>query len=182
MLYAFAGLSVAWLVAIPKSLWKQLAVAAVCLLTLGLSQYYRCLDYNAQFANDSRDLLRDWAATGLPAGANYICDMYAVPFARNGQANFVGATGNGVDATPDQLRQRGVKYVITCSSSCDRYLTPYTVPARGNEQEVQTLKSFYRELQDNPNKYPVVWERVAAHPMRMFANPDIRVYRLDGPA
>lgn len=182
MLYALAGLSVAWLAAIPKTRWKQLAVAAACLLAIGLTQYFRCLDYDKQFANDSRDQLREWAATGLPAGANVISDMYAYPFIRDSQANLVGATGNGPDESVERLRARGIKYVVTCSSSCDRYLTPYTIPANGNDSEVNALKVFYRELQENPKKYPVVWERVAAHPMRMFANPDIRVYRLDGPA
>ena len=177
MLYASAGLGVAWIATLPPRAWMRAAVAVVGLTVIGVTQGYRCADYTQQFANDSRDALREWGRTGFPAGATVVIDNYAAPFLSDSPVRVVQGirAENPVEGTVEELRQRGVQFVVTCSSNSDRFLSPYVVGVPGYESQVQHMREFYQGLQ----KYPVVWERVAAHPMRNFSNPSLRVYRLD---
>ncbi|MDB5324867.1 MAG: hypothetical protein JWM57_436 [Phycisphaerales bacterium] len=177
MLYAFAAMGVAWLSTLPPRPWMRAVVAGVGLTVIGVTQGYRCADFTQQFADDSREALRDWARIGFPAGATVIVDNYATPFLSDSPVRVMQGirAGNPVEGTIEQLRQRGVEFVVTCSSNSDRFLSPYVIGVQGNELQVQQMRSFYTDL----SKYPVVWERVAKHPMWNFSNPDVRVYRLD---
>lgn len=186
MLYAFAALALAWLTTLLKSpLYRGLTLATGVALIGGL-QGWRCRDYTAQFADDSRPALRQWVNANLPPNTPVVTDNYAQlsngrgwgPWfvSNNTRTRIVGVfdAGGGAEPVAD-LRRRGVKYVITASSGTDRFLSPYVKAVPGAEGWLAGRRQFYRDLQ----QCPVAWSRVAAHPMKTFANPDIIVYRLD---
>ena len=187
MLYAFAALAAAWLTTLPKRpLHRGLALAGAVAVIGGL-QGWRCADYTAQFADDSRPALRAWVNTNLPPNTPVIADNYAQlsngrgwgPWfvGNNTRARVVGIFDGGsrIESVAE-MRRRGVKYVITASSGSDRFLSPHVKASDGDESRLAERRQFYRDLQH----CPVAWSRTAAHPMWTFANPDIVVYRIDG--
>lgn len=185
MLYALAALAVAWLATLPARPAYRAAALAAGLLIIGLTQGLRVADYTRQFADDSRDAVAEWTQANLPPGTPVATDHY-VGLRYRQHFGLVGpnpgvavvetfhATMAG-QYTPEGLRQRGVQYVITAGSTSERFLSPHARAVPAAERAIQNTQAFYRDIQ----RYPVVWSRVARHPMWAFANPDIVVYKLD---
>jgi hypothetical protein len=187
-LYALAGMSAAWLV---HAMGAPRPVHAAAVFAVAGALVYvqgrRVEDYDRQFASDSRDALRNWVNTSVPAGTRIAADGYTELVGRFGPAGHTtrAQVYRGRSAadlgTIRYLRGLGVKYVAVAGPTYERYLDPHTLPeadAQGRQSRFERSRLFYTELF---HRYPVVWSRVARHKMRVFTNPDITVYRIDEP-
>jgi len=181
LLNVLAALAVVWLarLAIGRPMLRGLILGGG-IAVIAYAQLERCLDYDDQFANDSRDALQQWVKANVPADSLIAADNYTelngygmkgMPrvIRRSWAASFSG------DGNPETLRKRGFDYIITASSSCERWLLPQARAPAGDEQAFKRLQRFYITLERN---YVPIWQSKAAHPMDTFANPDIAVYRL----
>jgi len=160
--------------------------AVVVLVFLAILQGQRCYDYTIQFADDSRDALRAWADANLPAGSRIAVDEYTQlarrPDIQSGDEQlstkpyrvitrfFLPELGD-----VETLCRRGFTHVAIASSAYERYLIPQSIGATGLEATFDHYARTYRTLM---NDCPVVWQRVANHPMRTFTNPDIVVVKI----
>jgi hypothetical protein len=181
LLNALAALAVVWLarLAIGRPMLRGLILGGG-IAVIAYAQLDRCLDYDNQFGNDSRDALQEWVKANVPAGSLIAVDNYTElnGYGMNGTPRVIrrsSAASLSNDGNPDSLRKRGFAYVITASSSSARWLLPQARAPAGDEEEFKNFRRFYITLKRN---YVPVWQTKAAHPMDTFANPDIAVYRL----
>lgn len=184
LLYALAGLGAAW-----GAEWfslRYLPRPVLVLAALGLIawlQWHRCQDYTDQFANDSRNALREWVRSELPRGTRIVAEEYtALDSWRTGRDEFrtparVTRVMWAADlGTVSALRYDGYRYVAVANTCYERFFEPYVVASPGNEFAFKQRRHFYRELFD---RYPIVKEWRAEHDMRTFNNPHITVFRID---
>jgi len=192
MLYLLAALSVVWIIRLIElpALWRGGAITALLMVVIGL-QADRVADYDQQIANDSRDTLRAWANRALPPFARIVVDEYTClrgmgsfpsPYAtrlRVSNGSFFAADAGNID----DLRRAGYMYVAIASSNYDRFFSPYTKPPTELDgspdhraiEKYNRRRGFYKTLFE---KYPIIWESHADHPMWTFANPEITVFRI----
>ena len=208
MTYVLAGLGLVWLVRldafdarftghirlIPTSLWAHLdrflcqpisarfAVYVIGVGSLAGVLGVRAADVNRQFADDSRDALREWVNTALPPGTRIATDEYAQLFGERAplpslrtQAQVYRQMWAADFGSIASLQGMGIQYVVVVSTSIDRFFSPYTHAEPGDEAWFTQRKGFYEDLAAH---YPVAWQRIAKCPLHEFVNPDIRVYRI----
>lgn len=177
ILYTLAAISAVWVAeCLDRPYLPQWLVVCVLACLIGSTQWERCQNYLHQFANDSRDELRAWVESGEPRGV-MVVDSYTELSGRWGavrKSRFAAQQGS-----IDDLRREGVRYVITASTNCDRFLSPHTIATEGDEQQFLAYSVFYRTLFE---KYPIVKQWKAEHPMWNNANPDIYVFEINGAA
>jgi len=178
LLYVFAALGIVWLTnLIDRPQWRQI-VLAISIIVLASWQATRFRDYDRQFVVDSHELLADWINRTLPRGTLIVADTYTQ--LNGGLKNQTHASvirrrwASDVGSVSD-LRARGVKYVAVAGTSYERFLDPATKASPDSNENFAHHQRFYRELFDT---CPVVWARNAEHPMHVFNNPDITVFRI----
>lgn len=178
LLYGVGALGVILWIRMIESRPLRHLVAGTAIAALAVCQTNRVKDFDHQFMNDSRDTLVRWVYDNLPVGTLIVADGYTelnrsnrnwTP-ARVIRPQFAADAGS----IPD-LVSRGVQYVAIASSSFDRFLSPHTRPAPGEQADFFRRKAFYESLFAH---YPVVWKQQARHPMHTFTNPDIFVFQI----
>lgn len=184
LLYALAGLGAAW-----GAEWfstryvPRWALVLAGFAAIAIPQWYRCQDYTNQFANDSRDALREWVRKEVPRNTLIAAEDYThldgwrtlnKEFRTPARVNRVMWTADL--GTINELRHEGYRYVVVASTCYERFFEPYVLASPHNEFEFKHRQKFYRELFD---RYPIAAQWRAEHNMRTFANPDITVFRID---
>lgn len=181
LLYVFGAMGIVLWVRMIESRPLRHLVTASAIILLAVLQANRVKDFDRQFLDDSRDALVRWVCDNLPPGTSIIADGYTE--LNRSPRNWTPARVIRPQFAPDagpipDLVSRGVQYVIIASSSYDRFLSPYTRAAPGEEADFFRRKAFYEQLFAN---YPVVWKQQARYPMHTFTNPDIFVFRISTP-
>jgi hypothetical protein len=165
LVQVMGGLSV---VALARSVRPKRWAAAVAVVGIGaLSAAVTppANDAVDQFAHDSRDQLRAWAAT-LPKGTVIYADFYASLWSRPGffvnNRFFVADFGSLADLT-----RRRVKYVVMCELAYDRFLDPDEY----GDALFDTRRARYKEYLSQP----IVWQAGGKWPSLSYTSPTIKV-------
>mgnify|MGYP001175358245 FL=1 len=187
MTYLFGGLGLVALVNLLSETWRwRVAAALVGVTAITAVQGMRCVDYLHQFADDSRYRLRAWLAENVPAGTRVVAENYAGLNGpgdhRDGQRADVTVRVYPFFSAPqagsiDQLRRRGIEYVIICDIAYARFFAPQSrdVDRERDRGRVERHREWYTELETN---HELVWSAEPKHNMNAFTNPVIKVYRL----
>jgi hypothetical protein len=166
--------------------WIVAIVALTALLQLPV-----CLDFNHQYADDSRQHLKDWlnehAVRGAMVAGDRYAQLYSPPDPRIPNARPLRMRTIMIDQVSkpwftfgavsliDDLRRAGVRYVAISEPSYERYLTPYTHGTRDGASDFERRRKFYATL---IHDWTPVWESEQKYPNGSFVNPKIRVYDL----
>jgi hypothetical protein len=181
MLYALAALSAAWIArALATGFVHHALLTLIALAIVTLPQLWRTEDYLNQFAHDSRDELREWVNTELTGTPLILADGYtdlrpASFLGGRGRPQIVRDTYAAQAGSIERVRSSGFQYVIIASSSFERFTDERTMGMPGAEREFVRYARFYRTLFE---KYPIVKQWKAEHPMWSFTNPDIYVFKI----
>jgi hypothetical protein len=163
-----------------------LVTSVICIVTF---QGRRCANFNTQFADDSRQRLREWVARNLPPDSRIVADGYTDlggqgdPWRFPGQSRLrqrVTQLMFAADAapTPADLANQGVQYVAVASLSFERFLMPGVEPIPGyqRQQAFYQRSQFYRKLFEHGQ---LVWKSVPSPSTNAYVNMELRVYRID---
>lgn len=160
--------------------------AAVCTLVVCAFQGTRCLNFNRQFADDSRQRLREWIATHLPPYSPIVSDYYAQlngggdPWRFPNQAtlrqNVNGSRYASLNGTLEDLARRGVRYVVTAEPDYSRF---FAVDIRAEDGYDEWLKQQQRFYVDLFAKGKLLWSSTPDPPSHAYVNPELRVYQID---
>lgn len=187
LLFLLASLSAANLVGlVPERLARlRLAVGAVLVTLMFVTLFKPAMDCTCQFANDSRQQLRDWMFEHVPAGSLVAEDWYAgltIP-AYNGRDDGLTRQFNvrvqsfAPDVVSlDQLRANPGHYVVVCETSYDRWLQPYGIPVPEMKSRYDYNRSWYTKLFTS-DAFELVWESEQNWRTQSMTNPQIKVYR-----
>lgn len=181
--FAIASAAAAMTRAIPKPNRIRFAVAGVVFAILLVVQGDLCWRLNRQFADDSRQRLREWVAKNVPRGEIVVAETY-VNLNRSGDAlRFpdqspltarVMRVGRAPDAGPlPWLAGRGIRYVIVAEPDYQRYFVKGIRAEPGDELAFNYRKSFYETLFARGT---LVWHSKPSPPSGSYVNPEIRVY------
>jgi hypothetical protein len=193
MTYFFAALGAAALISklMPAKAWVRSGAAMGIVGLVVAIQLPICLDFNRQYADDSRQHLKDWlnehAQRGATVAGDRYAQLYSPPDPRSPKAHPLSVRAIQIDQVGkawyvfgpgsliDDLRRAGVRYVAISEPSYDRYLTPYTHGDRDGATEFERRRKFYVTLL---NDWTPVWESQQKYPNGSFVNPKIRLYDL----
>ncbi len=187
--YFLAAQMVAYAINDAKALKPQPANVALiaslaCIVVL---QGWRCMQFNEQFRDDSRQRLREWIARNVPPGSGLATERYAVlegpgdPWRFPEQAKKLPTQITSVhqfaaDTAPlDEMAQTGFEYVVVAKTAYERYFFPGIKPVTGQEQLFGRRKEFYEQLFA---KGELVWSSIPSPPSNAYVNPELRVYRI----
>ncbi|MBC7784588.1 MAG: hypothetical protein H7144_12190 [Burkholderiales bacterium] len=183
MLYTLAAIAVTWVVSlIGRPGWLKVSVAVIGVTALAAVQWARCADHNSQFANDSHDQLPLWIANNLSGSPQIVADGYTelgssgTYMSDNVRPSVMRYRWAAEAGSVDDLRNRGVQYVIIASPSYERWINPHGRALEGYEEDFRQKSQFYSQLLSS---YPIVMQWKARHPMRTFTNPDMTVFQID---
>jgi hypothetical protein len=172
----------------PASLLARVGIVAVIVML----QLPVCLDFNHQYADDSRQRLKDWILAHVHPGAMIAGDRYAQlyspPDPRSPNAGrpfpyrqmffeqvskpwFVFGPGNLLE----DVRRAGVRYVAISEPSYERYISRFTKAEPGSQTEFDRKRKFYLALL---KEHTPIWQSESDHPNGSFVNPRIRLYDL----
>lgn len=185
--YLIAGLGFAAALAHVRTRALAIAAGAVFVLAVLSSQVPPCVSFTRQFADDSRQRIRDWLVSRIPPGAAIAAECY-VNLEKPGDlkrfpgdaslmltnryhllpAFFIGDLG-----TLDQLRARGVQYVITTGLASERFHYPQVIPIKGTSDVLARRRRIHHELAEMA---VLLHRERAEYPTFAFTNPDISVY------
>ncbi|HWP40333.1 MAG TPA: hypothetical protein VNL70_05360 [Tepidisphaeraceae bacterium] len=163
-----------------------LATSVICIVAF---QGRRCANFNAQFADDSRQRLREWVARNLPPDSRIVADGYTDlggqgdPWRFPDQSRLrqrVTQLMFAADAAPSpaDLANQGIDYVAVASFSFERFLMPGVEPIPGyqRQQAFHQRGEFYRKLFEHGQ---LVWKSVPCPSTNAYVNMELRVYRID---
>jgi hypothetical protein len=190
LIYFISGqLMVGVLHQIKRPIWVSRAMFAACMSVIGIAQGTQCCRLNLQFADDSRQRLREWVATHLSEQKVLTEDYTALDGAGDpwryphqsrikAQIVRVRSIADGAE-TIDDLKAAGIEYVAVAEPKYERYFRA-GVHAVSHDQEEQLLqhRQFYRELFERAE---LVWSSVPSPPSHAYVNPELYLYRLPDP-
>jgi hypothetical protein len=169
--------------------WLNRAAFVTCLGLIGAVQGAQCWRLSMQFADDSRQRLREWVARHLAEHTAILAedftsldgagDPWRYPHQSRIQARIV-RTGSVADApTIDHLKAAGVDYVVVAEPKYERYFRPgvHSV-SYARQEDVLRRQQFYNELFARAE---LVWSSIPSPPSHAYVNPELRVYRLPDP-
>jgi hypothetical protein len=170
--------------------WFKQAAFVTCLGLIGATQGAQCWRLNMQFADDSRQRLREWVALHLGEQTEILAEDYTAldgvgdpwrfPRQSRIQAQIV-RTGSVSDRAPtiDHLKTAGVDYVVVAAPKYERYFRPSIHSVSYTRQEdLLRRQRFYSELF---SRAELVWSSVPSPPSHAYVNPELRVYRVPNP-
>jgi hypothetical protein len=186
--YFVAGqLITAVLVQITQPRWLNWAAFVIVLGVILAAQGTRIWRFNTQFADDSRQRLREWVARNLGNVTTLLVEDFTVldgagdpwrhPDQSRIQARILRA-GSIADRalTIDQLRMAGIDYVVVAEPKYERYFRPGTRAVLAAQQEdFMQHQRLYRELFAHTK---LVWASKPSPPSHAYVNPELRVYHL----
>lgn len=192
LLYFTAGqLAVGVLQRMSQIRWLKLATFAIFLGGVVALQGARCWHLNQQFADDSRQRLREWVAQNLGGTSTVLAEYYTGlagtgdpwRYPKQGEIRAqileVASAADGA-ATIDRLREKGIDYVAVSALRFERYFRHgIHAVSREGQQELAQHQVFYREL---PVHAELVWSSAPSPPNHAYTDPELRVYRLPKPA
>ena len=178
-LCAIAGVGVVWVVEYvlrlkPAHVWIAIPVVVL----LALPGAIRCLNYQQQFANDSRIRLARWLSENLDASAHVIQDkhaavnrvtMYALPFEVETRNPSVG------DGGAEELAAMGYTHIITCKATYRRYFSSHIRASAEFREEFEQIRARYEQVWRDCE---LLWESKPDYDIGAYTNPEIRLYRL----
>jgi hypothetical protein len=160
-------------------------IIVACSLTVLVAQGSRCVAFNRQFADDSRQRVREWLAANVKPGELIVSDWYAGltndgdPWRFPEQSNkWLRVWTNGYAGSRGpigRLWQDGVRYVVVCEPSYERFLFPEVRAVPGRETWLARQQAFYRGLDTSAD---LVWSYEPSPPSHAYVDPPIRVYRV----
>jgi hypothetical protein len=170
--------------------WFKQAAFVTCLGLIGATQGAQCWRLNMQFADDSRQRLREWVALHLGEQTAILAEDYTAldgvgdpwrfPRQSRIQAQIV-RTGSLSDRAPtiDHLKTAGVDYVVVAEPKYERYFRPsiHSV-SYARQEDLLRRQRFYSELF---SRAELVWSSVPSPPSHAYVNPELRVYRVPNP-
>ncbi len=170
--------------------WFKQAAFVTCLGLIGATQGAQCWRLNMQFADDSRQRLREWAALHLGEQTAILAEDYTAldgvgdpwrfPRQSRIQAQIV-RTGSVSDRAPtiDHLKTAGVDYVVVAEPKYERYFRAgiHSV-SHARQEDLLRRQRFYNELFARAE---LVWSSVPSPPSHAYVNPELRVYRVPDP-
>jgi hypothetical protein len=148
-----------------------------------------CISFTQQFADDSRQRVRNWIFENIPAGSKLAAESYAglegpgdtnrFPFTRCPLIEqyqlktdfFLGDMGS-----PKSLREQGFQYVVVCGLASDRFIYPQVKPIKNAEAVLWRRRELYRKLASDAF---LIYRDVPKWPTYSFTNPDILIYQLN---
>ncbi len=175
-------------ITIRKSLGFAMILIAAC--AIGYFQFQRSVNFNQQFADDSRVRVRAWIAANIPAGTVVPADSYAGlqepgdPIRHPEQADVsqvqITQTMFAADTTDDleSLANSGVQYVITAWPAYMRFLDPEVhgwPRGTGNEKAFNRRKQFYLDLFA---KGEIACQFKPDQATHSYVNPEITIYNI----
>lgn len=185
-MYFAAGLLVAYgVAAIPMpGRWRALALVG-CVASIVVFQGLRCANFNRQYADDSRQRLREWVAANLPADTYIVSDGYTGlgdpgdPWRFPGQARLRHDINRGFYAADfgplESQANRGVDYVAVAWSNYQRFFEPAVGAMPGAERYLERQRKFYTDLF---SRGQLVWSSVPEPPTYSYVNMELRLYRI----
>lgn len=185
--YVAAGWMLAGALArVSSSRWRWGLALLAAAVTVGL-QYRHVSAINVQFADDSRQRLREWIATSLPKDALILAERYTglesegdpwrFPAQRRlSRWQIVFREFAPEYAALDDLLKTRVQYVVVAEPAYERFILPDTVGKPGEEHLFEHHRRFYREL--FARGVPV-WRSDPTPPTDAYVNPRLLVFRLD---
>ncbi len=196
LVHLMAGLGAAYLLQRLTRRGRWHLIGGLILLELIVAwQLPRCIDYQRQISDDSRERVRQFitrevadgriardalmaidAYTGLGRGIEWYS-----PRSPLGVRLMQGGRSLGFAADVGSLSYLyhiGVRYVAVCDLAYDRFLSPHTRAAAGNERRFAERQRWYTDLFQTQR---LIWRSRAVHPTYAFTNPEIRIYRLVPP-
>jgi hypothetical protein len=189
--YFVAGQAIAAaLPCIDRPRWLRRAGLPICLCLIVLFQGLQCWRFDAQFADDSRQRLREWVALNLPATATVLAEDYTAlqgpgdPWRHPDQhkiaARIVISSPSAYrSGTVGQLKAAGVDYIAVAEPRFERYFRPGIHGlSTAEQQDLIRYQRFYRELFARAE---LVWCSVPSPPNHAYLDPELRLYRLRGP-
>ena len=192
LLYFLAGQLIAGaLGCIDRPKWFRRAAFLGCLGLIVAFQGVQCWRFNAQFAGDSRQRLREWVARNLGKDATVLADDYTAlggkgdPWRHPDQSEVRAHILRWAPpAYPSekiaQLKPANIDYIAVAEPRYERYFRPgihATTPTQ--RENLVRHQQFYRELFAHAE---LVWHSVPSPPSRAYLNPELRLYRLSRPA
>jgi hypothetical protein len=173
-----------------QSRWLKQVTFVTCLGLVGVIQGAQCWRLNMQFAEDSRQRVREWLASLGEQTAVLVEDYTALDgigdpwrFPRQSQIQAqIVRTGSVADHAPtiDRLKMTGIDYVVVAEPKYERYFRVgiHSVSNAG-QGDLLRRQHFYSELFARAE---LVWSSVPSPPSHAYVNPELRVYRLPVPA
>jgi hypothetical protein len=169
--------------------WFKQTAFVTCLGLIGATQGAQCWRLNIQFADDSRQRLREWVArlgeqTTILAedytALDGVGDPWRFPHQSRIQVQIL-RTGSVADRAPtmDHLKTAGVDYVVVAEPKYERYFRPgiHSV-SYARQEDLLHRQRFYSELFARAE---LVWSSVPSPPSHAYVNPELRVYRVPIP-
>jgi hypothetical protein len=157
-------------------------VLAIIIVFQGL----RCLEFNRQFHDDSRQRLREWVAKNVPAGETIAADGYSRlgdvgdPYRFPSQSKLQVKVGRRFLAAEakesyDALARSGVRYVVVAAPAYERFFAKGVRAAPGYETEFDQCRRFYSELFIRGR---LLWSSIPASAIHGYTNPELRLYQI----
>jgi hypothetical protein len=170
-----------------RPLWFKLVALAGCVSFIVATQGAQLWRLNNQFADDSRQRLREWVASHVGEQATILAEDFTVLEGAGDSRRYpiqsrIPARVIRVASVPDlaptleQLKISGVDYVAVAEPKYERYFRPgvHSVSSEGADQVAQHQR-FYADLFARAE---LVWSSVPSPPSHDYVNPELRVYRL----
>ena len=170
-----------------KALWFKLFALAGCVGLIVATQGAQLWQFNKQFADDSRQRLREWVACHVVDQETILAEDFTVlegtgdnwryPTQSRIPARII-KMGSVADRAPtlEQLKMSGVDYVAVAEPKYEQYFRAgvHSVSSEGADQIAQHRR-FYADLFARAE---LVWSSVPSPPSHAYVNPELRVYRL----
>jgi hypothetical protein len=184
LLHLLAGLTIAW-----AWMWlgdlSRVRSAIVIAATIAIAVCaWSCFDDLRQFADDSRDRMRQWLLDHTASGDRVVVDNYAGLFrGTSGSQRMEIKDGVDVDGyffavergDPDELKSEGYKFVVVCELAYIRLFDGYRLTMEGYEDRYDTPRQNYEKLFKQAQ---LVWVAKPRRNLMAYTNPEIRIYQL----
>lgn len=169
--------------ALQFSMRARVLVVCLSLAVIVFMQGRRCLQYDRQFADDSRQRLRDWVALNLPRGSTIIADSFAQLSARGDRHRFpnqprlnvyVRGFGHAASAGPlHRLAASGIRYVVVAEPNYQRFFAPGVEAVEGTEQRLEAMRAFYMDLFARGT---LLWSSKPSPANNAYVDPELAIY------
>lgn len=178
-----ACLVAAMIARLPRATHRVAAGVGVIGL-VALIQGDRIRRIESQIVDDSRERVRVFVATELPADARVVAERYSGLDGPGDRVRHpdhprlrqrVSARMFASDAGDYASVARRFDYVVVSEPTFGRFFVPGVGAAPGNQDRFDSARAFYAELFE---KGQLVWQSVPDPPTRSYVNPEIRVYRV----
>ncbi|HLZ02014.1 MAG TPA: hypothetical protein VKR55_07650 [Bradyrhizobium sp.] len=170
-----------------RPIWFKSAAFAGCVVLIVAVQGAQVWRFNKQFADDSRQRLREWVASHVEEQAAILAEDFTVLEGagdswryptQNRIAARIIRVGSVADRAPtfEQLKMSGVDYVAVAEPKYERYFRPgvHSTSSEGANQVAQHRR-FYEDLFARAE---LVWSSAPSPPSHAYLNPELRLYRL----